>query len=425
MKRFIKLLEIRHLCLAGMAILVFSLGSCDVFDVENPNSLTEEDVNIPSSAEGLKNGLLNALMTGTGWTYGSTSTISDEVYWTGSYESFKTYDEGRVGFAENEITVAGFPELSQARYMSDLAIERLEAFDADGALSDRSVLAQVYIYAALARITIADSYDDFVFSNGTETAAAIGEDNMFQLYDQAIGFLDRALTIARDVGNATYEMQALGVRARAKHAKGIWEKLNPKDGAPSNPFVSGTGATADAKEALGLMGQDYKAIFDYSTPQFNNYIADQTNSRGEITLIDPFDDLKTGEPDPRVVAIQQDFYDIQSYTESYSPLTWLSAREMHLIIAEESVGSNDAEARDRINTVRSLNGLPPMEPDDNFVAFIEHERRANLFLQGRRLNDMYRFNIRADLWLAGEDAMQTPGTLLPIPANEKLANPNL
>jgi hypothetical protein len=309
--------------------------------------------------------------------------------------------------------------------MSDLAIERLEAFDADGALSDRSVLAQVYIYAALARITIADSYDDFVFSNGTETAAAIGEDNMFQLYDQAIGFLDRALTIARDVGNATYEMQALGVRARAKHAKGIWEKLNPKDGAPSNPFVSGTGATADAKEALGLMGQDYKAIFDYSTPQFNNYIADQTNSRGEITLIDPFDDLKTGEPDPRVVAIQQDFYDIQSYTESYSPLTWLSAREMHLIIAEESVGSNDAEARDRINTVRSLNGLPPMEPDDNFVAFIEHERRANLFLQGRRLNDMYRFNIRADLWLAGEDAMQTPGTLLPIPANEKLANPNL
>lgn len=409
-----------------MGLFIFFMGSCGVMDVENPNSLTEEDISIPSSANGLKNGALNALMTGTGWTYASISTISDEIYWTGSYESYKTYNEGRVAFEENEITVAGFPEISQARYMSDLAVSKLEGFDAEGELNDRSILVRTYIYAALTRITIADSYDNFVYSNGRETSSAIGEENMAQVYDQAISMLDKAVSLAQDIGASTYEMQALGVRARAKHSKGIWKKLNPKGTTPDNPLVTGTGATQDAEDALEMMGDDYKAKFDYNSPLLQNYLANQVNSRGEITLSDPFNDIKTGDEDPRVVAIQEDFNDTDTYTENFSPLTWLSAREMHLIIAEEAVGTDDPKARNEINEVRALDGLPEMLPtDNNFEEFIEHERRANLFLQGRRLNDMYRFGSESDNWLPGEDAMQTPGTLLPIPSNERLANPDI
>ncbi len=425
MKRLLTDLKIRFSELFVLSLFIFFLGSCGVMDVENPNSLTEEDISVPSSANGLKNGVLSALMTGTGWTYASITTVSDEIYWTGSYESYKTYDEGRVAFEENEITVAGYPEISQARYMSDLAISRLEEFDSNGELDDRSILVRTYIYGALARITIADSYDNFVFSDGRETSPPIGEGNMSQLYDQAIGMLDQAVSMSQEIGNETYEMQALGVRARAKHAKGVWEKLNPKGEVPQDPLVSGTGASDDAEAALALMNQDYKAKFNYNEPQLLNYLADQVNSRGEITLSEPFDDIKTNEDDPRVVAIQEDFGDTDSYTESYSPLTWLSAREMRLIIAEEAVGTNDTEARSQINAVRSLDGLPDMEPGDSFVEFIEHERRANLYLQGRRLNDMYRFGTQSDNWLSGEDALQTPGVLLPIPSNERLANPDV
>ncbi len=424
MKRLLPDLKIRFTELFVLSLFVFFLGSCGVMDVENPNSLTEEDISVPSSANGLKNGVLSALMTGTGWTYASISTVSDEIYWTGSYESYKTYDEGRIAFEENEITVAGYPEISQARYMSDVAISKLEEFDSNGELDDRSILVRTYIYAALTRITIADSYDNFVYSDGRETNPPIGEGNMSQVYDQAIGMLDKAVSLSREIGNETYEMQALGVRARAKHAKGVWQKLNPKGEVPQDPLVSGTGASDDAEAALDLMSQDYKAQFNYNEPQLQNYLANQVNSRGEITLSDPFPDIETGEDDPRVVAIQDDFGDTDSYTENYSPLTWLSAREMRLIIAEEAVGTNDTEARSQINAVRSLDGLPDMEPGDSFVEFIEHERRANLFLQGRRLNDMYRFGTESDNWLPGEDALQTPGTLLPIPSNERLANPD-
>ncbi|WP_157939425.1 RagB/SusD family nutrient uptake outer membrane protein [Gracilimonas amylolytica] len=406
------------------ALLLF-MGSCNLLEVENPNSLTVDDVSLPSSAEGLKNGQLNALMSGMGWTFAATTTISDEIYWTGSYESYKTYSEGLVGFDANEILVAGYPEISQARYMSDFAIEKLEEFDANDELSDRSILVKSYIYGALTRIVIADSYDNFVFSNGTETSPAIGEDQMSSVYDQAISFLDSALPIAQSLNNNELQAQVLGLRARAKHAKGVWNKLNPKGSIPANPLVSGTGAISDAEDALALMSQDYKAIIDYNAANITNYMAGQVNSRGEITLTAPFNDIITGDTDPRAEAIINDFNDTQTYTENYSPFTWLSAREMHLIIAEELVGTDDITARNEINAVRSLDGLPDMQPGDDFVEFIEHERRANLLLQGRRLNDMYRFGSTSPDWLQNEDAITTPGTLLPIPRNEQLANPDL
>lgn len=407
-----------------MVGLIFT-GCDQLLDVSNPNSLTEDDVTAPSSASALKNGTLNSLMVGTAWVYAATSTISDELYWTGSYESYKTFDEGRIDFVNNEITVSAFPEISEARYMADVAIENITQFDADGELEDRSILAKSYLYSAVIRITIADAFDNFVFSNKREASPPIGEDNMSQLYDQAITHATETLNIAQSLGNTELQAQALGVRARAKHAKGVWEKLNPKGSIPQDPLVSGTGASADALDALQLMSADYKAIFDYQSALLTNYLSTQVNQRQEMTISAPFDDLKTGDTDPRAEAARNDFTDEATYTELYPPLTWLSAREMHLIIAEEAIGNDDTEARNRMNIVRSLDGLPDVEPGDDLVSYIEHERRANLFLQGRRLNDMYRFGSQSGNWLPAEDAVQTPGTLLPIPSNELLANPNL
>lgn len=409
--------------------LVLFTGCDDLLSVENPNSLTEEDVTNPSAANGLKNGLLHQLMVGTGWTWAATSTASDELYWSGSYESYANFDTGNLDVTTNEILVAGFPEISQARYMGDLAVENITAIESDGELEDPTVLTKALIYSALTKIIIAENYDNFVLSDKMETNPPVGESNMASTFvDGAIGLLDRAVNRAE---TDLLEAQALGLRARAKHYKGVWEKLNPPGETPSDPLVSGTGASADAQAALDLMGADYKAQFDYQSALFNNYMANQVNSRGEMQpqggedhpRKDPiFNDLKTGDTDPRAEAIINDFTDIDTYTENYSPLTWVSAREMHLIIAEEAVGTDDAEARSHINTVRAMDGLPDVEPGDDLEAFIEHERRANLYFQGRRLNDMYRFGTSAPQWDASQDPI---GTLLPIPENEREANPDV
>src|SRR5258705_783296 len=56
------------------------------------------------------------------------------------------------------------------------------------------------------------------------------------------------------------------------------------------------------------------------------------------------------------------------------------------------------------------------------LAMLQYERQRNLFLQGRRLIDEYRFGANADLWQAGSEALLDPGTFLPITINERIAN---
>lgn len=424
----------RTLIATALAVFLPALmfSGCDLMEVSNPNSLVEEDLDNPRGASGLKNGVLNATMDGMGWIYAPISTASDEMRWIGSYESYQNFQIGRLSGEGNEITNNAFPELAEARWLSDEAIDRLTTLEDEGELSDPTILTKTYLYSALNRINIADNFDNFVYSDKQEAGEPIGEDNMDQVYDEAINHLDRAVDRAQANGNSTLEMQALGLRARAKHAKAVWQKLNPAGSVDtSDPLVSdalsasASDAVGDAEAALAMMETDYKARFDYRGPQIQNYIAQQTNSRNEITFNDPPNDPKTGDPDPRVVNIIEDFEDTESYTELYSPLTWLSAREMRLIIAEEALGRSESEAITALNELRDLNDLPDVGSGDDLVEILEHERRANLFLQGRRLNDMYRFGTQSPTWQPGEDAIEAPGTLLPIPSNEIAANPNL
>jgi hypothetical protein len=53
------------------------------------------------------------------------------------------------------------------------------------------------------------------------------------------------------------------------------------------------------------------------------------------------------------------------------------------------------------------------------------ERLVNLWLQGRRLTDMYRFGIKSQEWAANSIAATTPGCFLPISITERLSNSNV
>jgi hypothetical protein len=83
-----------------------------------------------------------------------------------------------------------------------------------------------------------------------------------------------------------------------------------------------------------------------------------------------------------------------------------------------------------INAVRALNSLPAYDLTNvahpRPVAMLKAERKANLFLQGRRLHDLYRFGDKADMWqtiVPVADAVASPGTFFPITQVELLANP--
>ena len=106
------------------------------------------------------------------------------------------------------------------------------------------------------------------------------------------------------------------------------------------------------------------------------------------------------------------------------PFTLASWKEMQLILAEASlVTGNTADFRTRINAVRAIDALPAWDGTTPAARdILIHERRVNLFLQTRRLHDLYRFGLKADRWLPNSVAARK-ACFFPITAIERQSNP--
>jgi len=376
----------------------------------------------------LANGALATTMRGIGYIYAANSTVTDEVRWTGSRDNWNDLSLGRVADFNNEFIDWSWPFITEARWTSDLAINQLNELRSEGTLPRESDLARAYLYSSLIRTVIAEVHEDFVYSDRREPGTPFGSDNMDQMFTEAINNLGEALQIAQNVGgSAGIELQRkiLGLRARVHHSRAVRASLTPRGSSPANPLINDAAARADALAALELMGQDYKWILDFSSAQVNNQFSSEVVSRGELTILESFNDPITGEQDPRMEEIRTDFYDASTYGETHAPITTISAREMHLIIAEADLANAPEDARARLNTLRSFNDLPPIEAGDDLLEMLIHERRANLFVQGKRLNDMYRFDIKSPEWQTSSSAYAETGLLFPIPIQERRANPNI
>ncbi len=430
-------------------VLCAGLSGCDsIFEVENPNNLVQEDLEKAVAATAIVNGALSTVARGMGYELTPYSTATDELTWIGSRDAWGELDRGEISRAGNEFTDVGFPFLAEGRWMADEAVKLLEGFDAEGALSDRTDLARAYIFAAMARTYIADWFDDWALSDRQLSVAPVGPDNMDSFYTTAIGYLDNAVGIAQAEGADDLWTLALAQRARTKHAAGVWQMLNPAGQTPANPLVdAGSGAAADAGTVLTRLGitSDWKFEFGYGATTIFSDPGWQINQRLELrfgalyvnplppeekrresTLLqDPVDNI----PDPALDAIMDAFegpglVDGVGAGQEYPNQTVVSAREMHLIVAEsELAGGNDAGAMTHINHVRDIQGgLSPFTGQIPTMDMLIHSRRVNLYLQGRRLSDMYRFDIKSDNWVSGAIANTTPGTFLPIADIEALSN---
>ncbi|MGD1980897.1 MAG: hypothetical protein PVK01_03885, partial [Flavobacteriaceae bacterium] len=104
----------------------------------------------------------------------------------------------------------------------------------------------------------------------------------------------------------------------------------------------------------------------------------------------------------------------------------VSGREMLLIIAENALANGDnASFTENINKLRALDGLTPFSDQMDAQDLLEHSRRVNLFLQGRRIADHYRFGSPSEYWISSSPAINSPGTFLPITISEIQSNPNI
>lgn len=414
-------------CLMAVALGVATmLSSCDVLEVENPNSVLEEDLQNPSSAQALRNGAVATTARAYGYMYALNAEVSDELTWIGSFDAWNQLDRGNIDDPINQFLQNAFPFVGEARYTADLAIGRLESFREEGTLQNPNDLLLSYEQGALMYMLIGDMFENFALSTPDEPAPPIGEARMDTMYTAAIGYLDEALSIARDQSNAQAETRLLAIRTRAKHGLAVWDKL---ESGASDPLVGTQGVIDDATAYLDRVSNDSddQYQFEYGPSSITNYVAGQVNDRQELDIapsyVDPSDPL-TGAPDPRTEALVEDFL-----AGPFVPLSYTSTREIRLILAEAYLADNNtADAVDQINAVRNLGGLPEYDPDTDDPTpqeLLEYERKANLFMMGRRLNDLYRFGESSPEWGSSSVAVTAPGTLFPIANNEIDSNPFL
>ena len=408
-------------------LLGFTLIGCDL-DVDNPNSLLEGDLQDPSAAAALANGAWNASLRGVTYMMMPHAVATDESVWIGSRDAWYQIDKGGMTNVYNEFVDQAWPYISEARWMSDKAVSILEGLGADLPNSQDLVLA--YLSGAMVRVYIADMFEDFVYSDKTEAGTPVGAANMSQLYDEALALLGKASSIATG-DNA---VKVLSLVARTRHAKAVWGKVNPVNTA--SPYVSA--GASEAAAAAAMMSADWKWRMNFSSSTVSNYMAGQINDRQEMDLFqnalvetatpgaggDPQpNDPVTGLPDSRMTAIATEFRAGGGGT-SWTPVTITSLREMHLIIAEsKKAGGDDAGCLAELNALRTFDSLDPYPSGTDAGTALQHERRANLFLQSRRLSDMYRFNLTSTVWDAVEKS--PAGSFFPITISEIRSNPNI
>ena len=407
--------------------VVFTMIGCDL-DVDNPNSLLEGDLADPSAAAALANGAWNASLRGVTYMMMPHAVATDESVWIGSRDAWYQIDKGGMTNVYNEFVDQAWPYISEGRWMADKAIAVLEGLGTDIPDSDDLVLS--YLTGAMVRVYIADMFEDFVYSDKTEAGTPIGAANMSQLYDEALALLTKAQAIATG-DNA---VKVLSLVARTKHAKAVWGKVNPVNTA--SPYVSA--GASEAAAAAALMSADWKWRMKFSSSTVSNYMSGQINDRQEMDLFqnalvetatpgaggDPQpNDPVTGLLDSRMSASAAEFRAGGGGTQ-WAPVTITSLREMHLIIAEsKKAGGDDAGCLAELDALRAFDSLDPYPSGTDAGTALQHERRANLFLQSRRLSDMYRFNLTSTVWDAVEKS--PAGSYFPITISEIRANPNI
>jgi hypothetical protein len=423
---------------AASALAVSLLAGCDsALEVENVTAIEADDVRNAESAELWANGSLIAVQEGWDAMLLLLSAASDELRFVGQFAWWDELDRGDLTSPDNAGLNEVFPSIGAAQWFAEEAIGLLDSLNQAGELVDPEPLARAYLYGAIIYPTLADGMEDYAPSDLTEAGPPLGPDNMVGLYDSAIDFATAGLALQP---GGDLERDLLAARARARHARQVWQRIRPPPADVSGEgFVADAEAAADARAALAVDPSDWRLEFDFPlfillsrTAEVTNCLVSMRfgdryvyptadNQRADsVRLRDPIDDV----PDPTVDRVVFQIFQVPGPCP-FKTLTVLSAQEMHLIAAEDALaGADTATFAAAVNQVRAFEGLTAWSAASGVTArdMLIHERQARLFLTGRRLGDLYRFDIDSDSWDPESVAATEPGTLYPIPRDEINAN---
>lgn len=413
----------RALALALVGLV--GLTACDsLLDVDLPGQVVAEDLNNPAIAQTLVLSAIADFECAFANYAAGTALYGDEVIGASGWNNitvWDTRDRQSDNSGTNSCTVGNgygiYRTLQTARFQGQDAFRRITGF---GDVADKnSLLAQAKAYAAYSTLLLSEAHCRITFAE----IDADGTTIFGGALTRAEGFANAEALFTEAIGLASGDIlfMAYGGRARARL------NLGNMAGAESDALQVPAGFVMNATRS------------SVNLRRYNHFFDD--NQRDNYWAVAPkFRNLDFGGvPDPRMVAVDAariahdgvtDMWYQQKYLSLSQPIPITRWEEAQLIIAEVQGGQ---AAVDIINTLHDAQSLPDWVPNDvndaaEILAHIIQERSRELYLEGYRMGDAFRYGLEAEVFPMGLNHKGQPyiaQTCIPLPDVEIDNNPNI
>lgn len=414
---------LRTALLAWVALAPAACDMSDVLNVEAPGLIPAGDLNDPSKATLLVNGVVADFECAFGSYVVLGGVLTDELEDATSTASRWPYDRRDVRPDDSVYGEAGceglgvYTPLSTARFSAENALALLDRWT-DAQVENRTqLISTAAVYSGYSHLLLGEGFCSGVLLDASLKPG--GEVQPSALFERAEERFTRAITAAEAAGNAEMLNTALVGRARTRLNLGRTAEAAADARRVTSSFVK----NAAAAEAPGR--------------RKNRVYAQNNATDGFATSVAPeFRDLTFGGVvDPRVAVVDTrqkstngvPIFVQTKYGSAGSAIPLATWDEAQLIIAEIEGGQT---AVDIINMFHARAGLPAFTSTDPAAIRqqVVQERSRELFLEGHRLNDVRRLSL--PLSPAPGTTYRNGGvygttTCLPLPNVERLNNPNI
>jgi len=407
-------------------LFLLTAGCGDVFDIENPGEILDSDLNDPDLIPIIITGLSSDVSDFIDTQGFDVSRLTDEMAGSGSYTDTGTF---RRGYADQDLVGPVWEQAQEARWMAELHIERIQELLTPEEFQNSPFVARAYVLEGIAHRSLGENYCRVVYSEpeGSDYGTLQPKSEAF---NRAVTAFENALDHASQAPE--FRMAAHAGLASVYMALEDW---------------------SNAVQYAAMVDDDFELVTFYDDNDNDNVVYVETYQRPEMSAYQTFAG-SFDPPDPRapfnkcnetgtcrneIGADGETFHWRQDkYIDYGTDIPTLTGKESRLIEAEVALRNGDlAEFTAQINRVRALYDLPAIDvpatagsleyPNayDDAWSILDAERYLTLWLEGRRLWDLHRWD---HPFLDGGEVVWPSDpqrdSCMPVPANECRYNPN-
>lgn len=390
------------------AMSLVSIAACDL-SVTNPGPIQDSQLNNSTVIPALVNGMSGDLSVAVGLLSTDAPVMADGL---SNASNLVAPGHFAAGLIRPEDVNGDWSSMQRARWVAETGLVRINTVLGAGFEANANV-PRAYLYGGFANRLLGENSCTAVIDGSAPQSDSV-------YFQRADSLFTRAIALATAQKNTTVLTAAYGGRASVRADLGNW-----------------TGAVADAQQVP--LAFHFDATMSLNTPRENNNVVQNTVIAAQLSVYgtpwastntDPRTPWDTAKTSSGAVQKGQNgttpWFRQGKYKTLAASIPLTKGAEMLLIQAEAALRNSDVSgAVALVNQERASYKLPAASAPSEQAAWtlLERERGAVLWLEGRRLWDLRRWN--AATGPAHNSFLDKRDKCIPISANEASSNPNI